>query len=145
MISVFLYMLPWADAIKYGNDIFTNFPISQLLIYPALPVLIIEQALPIGNLLIFLLLFLGVARNEKISYFLRLNCMQSILMTLILIIFNYLMILFVQLTNSTYLLEILKELVFIGTLTTVIFTSTQCLRGLEANLPGISDAAKMQI
>ena len=93
LISSLLYIIPWADAIKYGSEIYYNFPITKLLIFPALPIIFIQDSLPFGNLLFFLILFLGVARNYKLPYFLRFNTMQTLLINLILIIFNYLNIL----------------------------------------------------
>ena len=77
LISLFIYMLPWSDAIEYGNYIYNTFPISKLLIIPTLPIIIIKENLPLGNFLIFLALFLGVARNQGICYFLRFNTMQA--------------------------------------------------------------------
>ena len=143
--SVFLYMLPWTDAIKYGNEFFAIFPISQFLILPAIPIIIIQKSLPIGNFLVFLILFLGVARNEKVPYFVRYNAMQALLINLILIIFDYLIILLIQISGKSAIIEVLGTIMFITTLTTVIFTTAQCLQGIEPNIPGISNSAKMQI
>ncbi len=138
-------MLPWADAIKYGNELFVNYPISQVLIIPAIPITMLEQTIPIGNFLLLLILFLGLARNPKAPYFIRFNTMQALLINLILLIIDNLTILFVQLSGPSILIEIFGKLIFIMTLTTVIFTSIRCLQGIEPDLPGISNAAKMQI
>ena len=43
------------------------------------------------------------------------------------------------------MLKTIESIVFIATLTTIIFAWTQCLRGLQPDLPGISNSAKMQI
>ncbi len=145
LISSLLYIIPWADAIKYGSEIYYNFPITKLLIFPALPIIFIQDSLPFGNLLFFLILFLGVARNYKLPYFLRFNTMQTLLINLILIIFNYLNILLNQLFGALKIFVTIESIIFIATLTTIIFAFTQCLRGVEPDLPGISNSAKMQI
>ncbi|KGG10588.1 hypothetical protein EV11_0952 [Prochlorococcus sp. SS52] len=138
-------MLPWSDALKYGNNIFQNFPLSKIFIIPTLPIFIIERSLPIGSFLVFLLLFIGIAKNPRVSYFIRFNAMQALLLKLILIIFNYLEILFIQLSGSFFRLDILEIIIFISSLAIVIYASTQCIRGIEPDIPGISASAKMQI
>ena len=145
LISSLLYIIPWADAIKYGSEIYYNFPIAKLLIFPALPIIFIQDSLPFGNLLFFLILFLGVAKNYKLPYFLRFNTMQTLLINLILIIFNYLNILLNQLFGALKIFVTIESIIFIATLATIIFAFTQCLRGIEPDLPGISNSAKMQI
>ena len=89
LVCSLMYIVPWADALQYGSNLYYNFPISKLLIFPAIPIIFIKNSLPLGSLLLFLFLFLGIARNQQIPYFIRFNTMQAILINLILIIFNY--------------------------------------------------------
>ena len=145
LVCSLMYILPWADALPYGNNLYYNFPISKLLIFPAIPIIFIKNSLPLGSLLLFLFLFLGIARNQQLPYFIRFNTMQALLINLILIIFNYLTILFTLVLGNLQILETLELMIFLATLSTIIFACIQSLRGLEADLPGISNSAKMQI
>ena len=145
LISLFMYMLPWSSALTYGNNIFNNYPILKLLILPTWPIFFIIQSIPFGDFIFFLFLFLGIARNQNIPYFIRLNTMQSILLHLIIVIFNYFDILLSRLYIDIFIIESLETIIFISTLTIIIFASIQTLRGIETNIPGISDSAKMQI
>ena len=145
LISIFIYMMPWSDALIYGRSIFSQVPVVKLSIIPTLPILIIKQNLPIGNLLILLLLFLGIVKNRKLSYFIRFNTMQSILLSIILVIFSYLKIFLITITVNSPIIEGLETTIFIFSLTIILFCTIQCLRGIEANIPGISNSAKIQI
>ena len=138
-------MIPWSDALIYGQSIFNNVPIIKLSIIPTLPILIIKQNLPIGNLLILLLLLLGIVKNQNISYFIRLNTMQSILLNIILIIFSYLKVFLITISVERVILEGLETTIFILSLTIITFCAIQCCRGMEADIPGISNSAKIQI
>ena len=145
LVCSLMYIVPWADALQYGSNLYYNFPITKLLIFPAIPIIFIKNNLPLGSVLLFLFLFLGIARNQQIPYFIRFNTMQALLINLILIIINYLTILFTFIFGTLQILETIELIIFIATLSTIIFASVQSLRGLEADLPGISNSAKMQI
>ncbi len=146
LISALLYFLPWSDIIIYGDNIFSSFPWLKLLILPILPILYIEENLIFGKLVIFLLLFFGLAKNTNLSHFLRFNAMQALLLKLLILIFNYMNILIIQILGGSLLLNnYINSIIFIFTLVIVIFGICQSLRGIEADLPGISTSAKMQI
>ncbi len=146
IISSFLYLIPLSDCIGYGYNLFINLPILKLIIFPTLPILYMQQMLPLGNLIIFLILFLFIARNQRLSYFMRYNGMQVILLKLAIIIFGYLYLLISKLSiNFLLSINYLGSIFFIITLAVVIFSIVQCLRGIEPDLPGISSATKMQI
>jgi len=145
IISIFMYMIPWSSALNYGSSIFNNFPTLKFFIMPTLPILFIKETLPIGDFIIFFILFLGVARNNKISYFIRFNTMQAILLNLVLIIISYMKMLLFRMSGNIFIFNNLESFVFIISLTIILFASIQSLRGLEADIPGISNSAKIQI
>ena len=66
LLGFLFYLLPWSDAIPFGRHLFNQFPFMQWAALPALPIVIIERGIPFGSLLIFLGLFLAVARNPKV-------------------------------------------------------------------------------
>ncbi len=145
IISTMLYILPWSDVVPYGSYIYSNFPIFELLALPRIPILIVQQNLPFGDFLIFLILFLGVAKNYKIPYFIRFNTMQILLLKLGLIIFNYGYILLIRVNINSAIGDFLETIIFVGTLTIILFAITQCSRGFKPDIPIVSEAAEMQI
>ncbi len=85
----------------------------------------------------FFLIFIGLVRNPKVSYFIRYNACQAILLNIALIILGY----FIQLIK----LPELASLGFILSLGTFIFASVKCFFGCEPDIPLISRSARIQI
>ena len=145
LIGGLIYMLPWSDAIPFGRYIFMDFPSLQWLVIPALPIRLIEQGIPFGNLLVFFVLFLAVARNPKVPYFLRFNTLQALLIDIAVILISYAFKVLIQPLGSGLIVSTLSSTVLISILAIVIFALVQCLQGKEPDLPGISEAVRMQL
>ena len=145
LLGVFLYMLPWSEAIPFGRYLFIQFPFLQFFTIPALPLIIIQQIIPFGSLLLFILLFFLVIRNPKVSYFLRFNALQSILINIALIIIKYGFQILLIPFGSSLLIQTFSSIVLIGMLCLIIFASYECSQGREPDLPGFSEAVRIQL
>ena len=99
--------------------------------------ILIENSLPFGGLLLFLIIFAGVVRNPKIPYFIRFNSCQALLLEIALLILSYVLRI-IQFNE-------LGLLLFISTVAIFIFSFVQCLYGIEPEIPFISKSARMQI
>ena len=99
--------------------------------------ILIENSLPFGGLLLFLIIFAGIVRNPKIPYFIRFNGCQALLLEIALIIFSYVLRI-IQFNE-------LGLFLFISTVAIFIFSFVQCLYGIEPEIPFISKSARMQI
>ena len=99
--------------------------------------ILIENSLPFGGLLLFLIIFAGVVRNPKIPYFIRFNGCQALLLEIALLIFSYVLKI-IQFNEFGLFL-------FISTVAIFIFSFVQCLLGIEPEIPFISKSARMQI
>ena len=144
-IGVLIYILPWSDAIPFGRYLFMDLPFLQWLAMPAIPILIIEQVLPFGSLFLFFVLFLAVARNPKVPYFLRFNTLQALLIDIAIILINYAFKILIQPLGAGLLMSTLSSTVLIAILAIVIFAIGESLQGKEPDLPGISEAVRMQL
>ncbi len=82
ILGILLYMIPWTDCLTFGNHLYINYPFTQVIQIPAIPIIIIERSIPFGNLLLFLAILFGLVRNNKISYFVRFNALQSLLINI---------------------------------------------------------------
>ncbi len=145
LIAILVYMLPWSDALNFGKYLFIDFPYLKLLAIPALPIIRFQQVLPFGSLILFLLLFLIVIRNPKVSYFLRFNSLQSILINIVIILLNYTFELILQPLGNSLLIRTLSSTVIVTVLSIMIFCIYECLKGKEPDLPVISEAVKIQL
>ena len=87
--AILIYMIPWADSLVFGNHLYNKYPFTQIFQIPAIPVILIEKSIPFGNLLLFLAIFIGLIRNTKVSYFVRYNALQSLLINIGVIIISF--------------------------------------------------------
>ena len=135
--SVFLYTLPLKASIPFGYYLFYKYSFLKILLLITMPISIIEKSLPYGSFLIFIILFAGLVRNPKVPYFVRYNACQALLIDIALIIITYLLRIFP-------IVE-LGSIIFIFTLCIFIYSISQCIYGVEPEIPLISKSVRMQI
>ena len=145
ILGVLLYMIPWADCLTFGNHLYIKYPFTQIIQIPAIPIILIERSIPFGNLLLFLAIFIGLVRNNKISYFIRFNALQSLLINIGIIIVNFIFeIIFSPFLNSLIIRTFSSTLLF-SLFAVIVYCVWSCTQGNEPDLPIISEATKMQL
>ena len=145
ILGVFLYTIPWADCLIFGNHIYIKYPITQIIQIPAIPIIIIERSIPFGNLLLFLAIFIGLVRNSKVSYFLRFNSLQSLLINIGIIIVGFIFEIFLSPFGNSLIIRTFSSTLLISLFSIITYCVWSCTQGNEPNLPGISQATKMQL
>ena len=145
LLGILLYMIPWADCLSFGNHLFLKYPFTQVIQIPAIPIIIIERSLPFGNLLLFLAIFIGLVRNNKVSYFLRFNALQSLLINIGIIIINFIFDIFFNPFSSTLIIRTFSTTLLISLFSLIAYCVWSCTQGNEPNLPVISEATKLQL
>ena len=144
LLALLPYLLPWSDGLPFGRSLYGLFPALQWLSLPALPVVLVEQAVPFGGFILFLVLFLAVVRNPRIPYFLRFNVLQAILLDIVLVVVS-LAFQLLRLGSLGFAGRTLANTVFLGMLVLLVFAVVQCVRGKEADVPSLSEAVRMQL
>ena len=138
-------MIPWADCLSFGNHLYIKYPFTQIIQIPAIPIILIERSIPFGNLLLFLAIFIGLVRNSKVSYFLRFNALQSLLINIGIIIVSFIFeIIFSPFLNSLIIRTFSSTLLF-SLFAVIVYCVWSCTQGNEPDLPIISEATKMQL
>ena len=141
--SVFLYTLPLKASITFGNYLFYKY-FFKCIKFIIIPVAIIEQSLPLGGLLFFLILFAGLVRNPNVPYFVRYNACQALLIDIALIIISYLLRI-LSISSLGPIISVFGSIIFIFTLCIFIYSIYQCIYGVEPEIPLISESLRMQI
>ncbi|MEY3750962.1 MAG: hypothetical protein RLZZ186_1381 [Cyanobacteriota bacterium] len=144
LLALLAYLLPWSDALPFGESLDNLFPALKWLVLPAIPVLVVERTVPFGGFLLFLVLFLAVVRNPRIPYFLRFNVLQAILLDIVLVVVS-LAFQLLRLGSLGFAGRTLANTVFLGMLVLLVFAVVQCVRGKEADVPSLSEAVRMQL
>ncbi len=145
LLAALAYLLPWSDALPFGQSLFGLFPVLQWLSLPALPLMLLQQTVPFGGFLLFLVLFLAVVRNTKVPYLIRFNVLQAILVDILLILVSLAFSVLLAPLGIGFALRTLSNTVFLAALLLVSFGVIQSLRGEEADVPSLSQAVRMQL
>lgn len=138
------YLLPLFYVMPFGGFLFDLFPPLQALVLVVLPVALI-YSIPFAGLLVFMLLYLLVVRNNRVSLFIRYNTMQALLMGVVLFIVQLLVQLLIRVASFDLLIKVLFNFVFIATVIGVGYAVVQSVRGIYAEIPTLSDATKSQV
>ena len=144
ILGILLYMIPWANSLSFGNHL--KYPFIELIKIPAIPIIIIEKAMyPFGTLLLFLAIFFGIIRNNKVSYFLRFNALQSLLVNICIILISFVFQIFFNPFGNSLIFRTFSSTLLLSLVSILTYCVWSCIQGNEPNLPGISQATKMQL
>lgn len=142
--AALVYLLPLFDALPYGQFILKQFPWLGIIYLPFAP-LISFYFQPFVSFIIFLVLFMAVVRNAKISHFIRFNTLQAILIGILISLVGLILNVFIKGVGENLFVEVLFNLIFLGTLATSFYAIAQSILGRYAELPTISEAAHAQL
>ena len=145
LLAALAYLLPLSDSIRFGEGLLKQFPVLNLLVLPALPLSYVQQAIPFGGLVLFLVLFLLVVRNNKVPYLIRFNVLQAILLDIVLVLLTLAFDTLLGSLGGSFAVRTLENTIFLGSLVLVLFAMVQSLRGKEAEIPTVSEAVRMQL
>ena len=148
VVAPLVYLLPWSDAIPFGGPLFQQYPWMQWFTLPVLPLALLERSVPfgLGGLLLFFVLFLAVVRNPNVPYFLRFNTLQALLTDIVIMVLGFAFgILLRPIAGGSLLVSTLSSTIVMAVLAILLFALVECWRGREPDVPGISQAVRMQL
>lgn len=162
LFACLTYLVPLIEVLRFGFYLFSLYPPLAL---PFLPLLLLEPiyywgigGFSIVALAVFIWLFAGVAQNTRLIHFIRYNAMQALLLA----VFAWLCSLVLSLLgmsqeavlggfsndfagSSSFLLNTINSVIFLFVVGSSLFSIVQCIRGLYAEIPVISEAAYSQV
>ena len=141
-----IYLFPLVYSLPFGIILLSQFPWLAQFFSPVIALYSVTNSLPFASLIIFFGLWLGVVRNDNMSYFLRFNGMQAILINILQILFSLIMgVLLPAFGAQSLISETLSNTIFMGSVAACFFCIIFSVQGKYAEIPGISDAASSQI
>jgi hypothetical protein len=142
IFAALVYLMPLYYVVyNFGEYVLSQLPILQIIYIPLTPVAYVYGIIPWAELIVFFVLFLAVVRNPKISYFIRFNTLQAILLDIALILFS----LVGMILQIPFLLQIFSSIVFLVGLTACLYSIIQSILGRYAEIPTVSEAAYSQL
>lgn len=145
-IAIIPYLLPLMDGVRYGRFFFREFPQVAALLVPLNPLLMWYYSVRWASIAVFFGLYYGICNNMNLSRYVRFNCMQCILLDILLIIPSLLENLVPMPTGGQALQVYIGAYNFIWlfVFVSVIYGVASCLLGQTARIPGVADAADQQ-
>jgi Chloroplast import apparatus Tic20-like len=138
------YLLPIADVYFFGIFIFEQFPIVRELYQPLLPLVTINSGF--GGFILFMLLYIGVAANPRVSRFIRFNVLQAILIGILISLCQLLLqYVFLKIPGIEILTQVLMNTVFFGTIAMAVYGIVMSVLGKYTEIPQLSETAQMQV
>ncbi|MDJ0649346.1 MAG: hypothetical protein QNJ60_11630 [Xenococcaceae cyanobacterium MO_188.B19] len=143
IFAALVYSIPLSIAFSFSRFVidYVPKPLIALINIFLIPLGIIRSIIPLGDIVIFFLLFLLVVRNEKIKHFIRFNTMQSLLLDIALTLLGMGM----GILGSNLITVVLSSVIFIITLAVCIYSIVQCALGKYPDIPSISQAVYTQV
>ena len=145
IFGALVYVIPLLDALPFGSFLLKQFPQIALIYLPLQPLIQIYYGIPFASFILFLVLFFAVVRNDNISYFIRFNVMQCILIGILLSLFGLIIQTLLPGLGVNLLTETLVNFAFLGALAACFYSIVQTALGRYAEIPTISEAASSQI
>eukprot|EP00803_Ostreobium_quekettii_P008517 evm.model.scf_337.2 EVM.evm.TU.scf_337.2 scf_337:8310-12018(+) len=144
-MAAFMYMIPWIDAVGLGREIYHKFPVFIYLYYMTGPFVGIYYCSQFAPLVVFFLMFLAVVKNNKLSHFVRFNCMQAIMLDIVVMLFTILHSYFPAELRWSWVLSVFDSFSWVASMATVLYCVFFTLRGFYADLPYVSEAVYIQV
>lgn len=145
VLAAFMYMIPWIDAVGLGREIYHKFPVLLYLYYLTGPFVGIYYSSQFAPLVVFFLMFLAVVKNNKLSHFVRFNCMQAIMLDIVVMLFTILHSYFPAELRWSWVLSVFDCYAWVMSMSTVLYCVYFTLRGLYADIPYVSEAVYIQV
>ncbi len=147
LVATLPYLLPVTAVMPIGVYFFSDLPflvplfmplfwLERLLNFPFLPFISLDTVL-------FFALYALVIRDDRFYRWTRVNVMQALLLSIVVFISSLLL----RLAGGAIPLlgQVLANTTFIGIVGASLFGMVQSARGEIAELPGISEAAQIQV
>ncbi|MBE9075326.1 Tic20 family protein [Microcystis sp. LEGE 08355] len=147
IFAALVYLLPLYSAFAFGIFIFRQIPFLEAALAIVLtPLAFLYSSLgSFGSLIIFLVLFLAVVRNPRISHFIRFNTMQAILIDILVYLLGLALGFVARGLGANLVVETLFNVVFLGAFAACVYSIIQSVIGKYADIPTISEAAYSQV
>ena len=86
VLAALCYLVPWIDSISFGREMYRRFRNLLVLYLVPGPLAKVYFSSQFAPLIIFFVLFLAVVKNKKLHHFVRFNCMQAIMLDIVIML-----------------------------------------------------------
>ncbi|KAF7143887.1 hypothetical protein RHSIM_Rhsim05G0167300 [Rhododendron simsii] len=147
LVSAVAYVLPLIKGLSYGRFLFAKYPTLATALEPVLPLLNLYHSIPYASLVSFFALYLGVARNPRLSRYVRFNAMQAVVLSVFLALPSLFQLIFSPgRTGLGYKLMVtVYNALFVFVVCCFVYSVVSCILGRTPYLPFVAEAADRQV
>jgi hypothetical protein len=145
VFAALCYLVPWIDSISLGREIyrrFRNLIILYLVPGPLAKVYFSSQFAP---LIIFFVMFLSIVKNKKLHHFVRFNCMQAIMLDIVVMLFHIVRAYLPAEAKWSALAHFVDMFAWTCCMGTIAYAVFWTLRATYADLPFVSESVYHQV
>ncbi|KAF7143187.1 hypothetical protein RHSIM_Rhsim05G0167500 [Rhododendron simsii] len=173
LVSAVAYVLPLIEGLSYGRFLFAKYPTLATALEPVLPLLNLYHSIPYASLVSFFALYLVVARNRRLSRYvrfgavklrvfgfslpysidilifgcIRFNAMQAVVLSVFLTLPSLFQLIFSPgWTGLGYKLMVtVYNALFVFVVCCFVYSVVYCILGRTPYLPFVAEAADRQV
>ncbi|KAL4457610.1 hypothetical protein ABPG75_012475 [Micractinium tetrahymenae] len=139
------YLVPWIDSISLGRAIYARFRNLLLLYFTPGPLAKIYFGSQFAPLIIFFVMFLSIVKNTKLHHFVRFNCMQAIMLDIVVMLFHILRAYLPSEIKWSLLGHYFDMFGWTCCMGTVVYAVFWTVRGYYADIPFVSESVYHQV
>ncbi|KAI7843985.1 hypothetical protein COHA_002523 [Chlorella ohadii] len=143
--SALCYLVPWIDSISLGRHMYAKFRNLLLIYFAPGPMAKIYFGSQFAPLIIFFVMFLSIVKNTKLHHFVRFNCMQAIMLDIVVMLFHILRAYLPAELKWSIIGHYFDMFGWTCCMGTVLYAVFWTVRGYYADIPFVSESVYHQV
>ena len=145
VFAALCYLVPWIDSISLGREIYRRFRNLLVLYFVPGPLAKVYFSSQFAPLIIFFVMFLSIVKNKKLHHFVRFNCMQAIMLDIVVMLFHIVRAYLPAELKWSAIAKFVDMFAWTCCMGTVVYAVFWTLRGYYADIPFVSESVYHQV
>jgi uncharacterized membrane protein len=145
VFAALCYLVPWIDSISLGREVYRRFRNLLVLYLVPGPLAKVYFSSQFAPLIIFFVMFLSIVKNKRLHHFVRFNCMQAIMLDIVVMLFHILRAYLPAELKWAPVAHFTDMFAWTCCMGTVVYAVFWTLRGYYADIPFVSESVYHQV
>lgn len=145
VFAALCYLVPWIDSISLGREVYRRFRNLLVLYFVPGPLAQVYFSSQFAPLIIFFVMFLSIVKNKKLHHFVRFNCMQAIMLDIVVMLFHIVRAYMPAELKWSVIANFVDMFAWTCCMGTVVYVVFWTLRGYYADIPFVSESVYHQV
>ena len=145
VFAALCYLVPWIDSISFGREIYRRFRNLLILYLVPGPLAKVYFSSQFAPLIIFFVMFLSIVKNKKLHHFVRFNCMQAIMLDIVVMLMHIVKAYLPAEIKWSVISHFVDMFMWTTCMGTVVYAVFWTLRGYYADIPFVSESVYHQV